>query len=360
MRRWLCVILAPLAGCGRGPPARAPCDALAARVDEEVTRALREGPIPGASVVVEVGGAPVVARGYGLADVEHGVAATPDTVYGLASVSKMLTAAIVLQLVDEGRLRLDQPIAELVPEVAPGERRPTVAHLLAHTSGLREPASPERPPSRPLSRDDQIARAKDAVFDADPGERYLYANFGYVLLALAVERVEQKPFASVLRERIADRFGLATVQPLDFARVIPNRARMYAARRGALENAEPLSPSPLPAAGGLGASAIDLARFQRALDEGRVVSAAMLARMRARAPLAGGGASDYGFGTALFARSGHEGHGHLGSNGYRAGLLRFPDAKLTVVVLANGDAEAGRDLAIRVAELALTDPTCGR
>jgi CubicO group peptidase (beta-lactamase class C family) len=364
VRRASCAALLLLTGCVRAAAPETPslspaCDKTQREVDALASAAVRDGPLAGATVVLEVRGRPIVERGYGFADLEQRAPADLDTVYGIASVSKMFTASIVMQLVDEKKVALDEPIDHFLPEIAGLEEPPTIAQLLSHTGGLREPPSPERPPSRPLTREDQIARLADARPEAPPGSAYRYSNFGYVMLGLVIERVERRAFADVLRERIAQRIDAPSVQPLDFARLIPRRARMYTALGGELRNAEPLSPSPLPSAGGLGASARDLLVFEHALEAGKIVSLESLARMRTPATLPDGSRTDYGLGTALVTAGGRRGFGHFGSNGYRAALLRFPAEDVTVVVLSNSDSERAKDLALRIAETALRDPSCG-
>ena len=165
--------------------------------------------VPGASVVVIADGRVVVHRAYGMADLEHRVAATPETDYRLASVSKQFTAMAVMLLARDGKLRYDQSVRDFLPELPAATQPATVRHLLNHTSGLwdYEDLIPE---SRTAQLDDRdvlgLLATKDSVY-FPTGTQYRYSNSGYVVLGLIVARLSGMSFPEFLRTRI--------FQPLD-------------------------------------------------------------------------------------------------------------------------------------------------
>ena len=170
-----------------------------------------DGRVPGAAVLVLHDGQPVFRRGYGLAVVEDGTAVTAASNFRLASVSKQFTAAAVLLLVEDGRLGLNQPARQWLPELPPAAAAITIRQLLSHTSGLldyedlMDPADTRQVHDADvltlLSREDRLNFA--------PGTQYRYSNSGYALLALIVGRASGQDFATFLQQRIFRPLGMA-------------------------------------------------------------------------------------------------------------------------------------------------------
>ena len=236
------LLLAACTGCGT---VAAGDGALRAEIDALAVKALAAGPIAGMSVAILRGDVLVVNQGYGAADRERGVPATAGTVYDIASVSKLLTAAAVLQLVDAGRLRLDDDIASLLaafPNADHG-RRITVQQLLSHTSGLAdyEQADTERvlTEGKALTTAFVLEFLRDRPLEFEPGSRWSYSNTGFYLLALVVEQVSSRSFANYVREEVALPLGLADTFSCDDDRLPGRRSRGYQPGDGGLV------PSPL-------------------------------------------------------------------------------------------------------------------
>src|ERR1043165_1751914 len=299
----------------------------------------------GVSVAVARDGRVILARGYGMANVEHSVAVTPDTVFHIASISKNILAAVVLQLVDEGKLRLDDDVTKYVPEAATGTHHVTVQQLLHHTSGiysftsLPDAANNER---LELTHEQVLGLIKDKPFEFEPGTRWRYDNSAFYLAGMVVEQVTKQEYGAYLREHIFKPLGMSSAS-LCYARmVVPHLASGYEVDRGALVNATFMTWK-LPFAGGaVCATATDLAKWQAALDSGRVLTPSSLALMRTPTTLADGTKIDYGLGTRLGSLDGHRVLGHYGGEGrggFRPLLESFPDDHLTIVILMNmGDA----------------------
>jgi CubicO group peptidase (beta-lactamase class C family) len=337
--------------CGGTAVAQLPTtEALGNRVDA-VAKQMLSRHTAGVSVAVARDGRVILARGYGMANVEHAVAVTPDTVFHIASISKYILAAVVLQLVDEGKLRLDDDVTKYVPEAPTGGHHVTVRQLLNHTSGiysftsLPDAANNER---LELTHEQVLGLIKDRPFDFEPGTRWRYDNSAFYLAGMVVERVTKQEYGAYVREHVFKPLGMSSAS-LCYARmVVPHLASGYEVDGGALVNAAFMTWK-LPFAGGaVCATANDLAKWQAALDSGRVLTPSSLALMRTLTTLADGTKIDYGLGTRLGSLNGHRVLGHTGGGGgFRPLLESFPDDHLTIVILMNmGDAASPSPVAV--------------
>ena len=294
---------------------------------------------PGASVVVARGDSILLARGYGLADVEHGVAITPATSFRLASVTKQFTAAAVLSLVEDGRLALDDRLGDVLDDVPTYARDVSVRQLLAHTSGVPdyEPfvGSADGPQVKDRDVLALLRRATKLYFE--PGTSWRYSNSGYALLALIVERRSGETFARYLRHRIFDRAGLATaVAHEDGVDTVANRAFGYSRRGGTWARTDQSRTSAVLGDGGIYASAAELAQWSAALGRNAVLSASTFTVATTPVLLASGTPTHYGFGWFLDEFQDHRRQRHEGDSiGFRTAIQRYPDDRLTVVVLVN-------------------------
>src|SRR5436190_15193824 len=354
MRRVLVAMIFCL--CGGTAFAQLPAsDELGKRVDA-VAKQMLSRITAGVSVAVARDGRVILARGYGMANVEHSVAVTPETVFHIASISKNVLAAVVLQLVDEGKLQLDDDVTKYVPEAPTHGHHVTVRQLLNHTSGiysftsLPDAANNER---LELTHEQVLGLIKDKPFDFEPGTRWRYDNSAFYLAGMVVERVTKQEYGAYVREHVFKPLGMSSAS-LCYARMmVPHLASGHEVDGGALINAAFMTWK-LPFAGGaVCATATDLVKWQAALDSGRVLTPSSLALMRTPTMLADGTTIDYGLGTRLGSLDGHRVLGHTGSGGgFRNVFESFPDDHLTIVILMNlGDAASPPPVAI-AAEIA--------
>jgi D-alanyl-D-alanine carboxypeptidase len=349
MRRMLAATIICL--CGGTALAQLPAsEELGNRVDA-VAKQMLSRHTAGVSVAVARDGRVILARGYGMANVEHSVAVTPETVFHIASISKNILAAVVLQMVDEGKLRLDDDVTKYVPEAPTQGRHVTVRQLLNHTSGiysftsLPNAADNER---LELTHEQVLGLIKDRPFDFEPGTRWRYDNSPFYLAGMVVERVTKQEYGAYVREHVFKPLGMSSAS-LCYARMmVPHLASGYEVDGGALVNAAFVSWKLPFAAGAVCATATDLAKWQAALDSGRVLTASSLALMRTPTTLADGTKIDYGLGTRLGSLDGHRVLGHSGGGGgFRVLLESFPDDHLTIVILMNmGDAASPSPVAV--------------
>ncbi|HET9015561.1 MAG TPA: serine hydrolase domain-containing protein [Thermomicrobiaceae bacterium] len=315
---------------------------------------------PGCALGVVQGGELVYARGYGMANLDLGVAITPASVFHVASVSKQFTAITVALLAREGKLALDDDVRRYVPELPDFGRRITLRHLINHTSGLRDQYGLFRLAGW---REGDVQTFGDVIAFAlrhrrlnfEPGAEYAYCNTSYTLLALTVERVTDQRFADVVRERILEPLDMAHSHLHDdVTRIVPNRASAYAPREG---GGFKVANSNVDALGAicLHTSVEDLARWLRNFRE-RSVAGEVLDEAVTPGRLNDGTPLRYAHGLQIGEYRGLKTVSHGGVDaGYRAEMLWFPEADFGVVVLANLASIRPGALARRVADLWLGD-----
>ena len=309
-----------------------------------------QGRVPGASVLVLRDGEPLVRRGYGLADLEAGTPAGPGTNYRLASVTKQFTAAAVLLLAEDGRLTLDDPVKRWLPSLPAAADAVTLRQLLAHTSGLvdYEDHVPEGFEGQLHDIDVlRILEGQDRTYFA-PGSAYRYSNSGYALLALVVGEASGRDFATFLGERVFLPLGMhGTVAHQDGVDSVVRRAYGYSLVDGNWQRTDQSQTSAVLGDGGIYSSIDDLARWDAALYDDRLLSAASRALMFAPATATDEtDVAHYGFGWRLNGdTTWHSGE----SIGFRNVIVRWPGQRLTVVVLRRRNAPAPYALAREIA-----------
>jgi CubicO group peptidase (beta-lactamase class C family) len=277
---------------GTTPPT---AEALAARIDSVVTADVLPRGFPSVSIAVTRGGRPLLERAWGVANVATGQKAAPTTTYNIGSMAKQFTAALVLKLVDRGKLSLTDSVGRHLKGLRPEWNAITVEQLLNHTSGLARDFAQARSEADNVPGDALVAMAARDTLVSKPGTVYAYSNTGYMLLGVLLEKVHRKPYGVVLRDEIARPLGLASLGWCG------NMARERAATgyvrssdgkvapRGEVHASQGLGPA------GICSTAADIARWNQALHGGRVLSAASYAAMTTTRGAATG---KYGFGLA--------------------------------------------------------------
>lgn len=319
---------------------------------------------PGAAVVVMRRGRVVYTAGRGLADLEARRPITPRTVFRLGSITKQFTAAVILQLVQEGRISLDDPVSRFYPDYPQPGARATVRQLLNHTSGIRSYTTVREWTvrenfARTHTTDEMIAISRDLPPPSQPGEAFQYNNSGYILLGGIIERVTGMPWHQAVVERIARPLGLGSIAYGESVRAGPRVARGYRAGAGTQQPAWTVHMSVPHAAGGLVGAVGDLARWARALHNGRVVRSDLYREMIRPTPLPGGATRNYGFASRLEDVRGRPTIGHGGGIfGFVTESIYVPSEDLFVAVFANSEDPAARPeiVARRLVALAIGDP----
>jgi len=330
------------------------------RVDEYIQIELKKRQIPGLALVVIRGGEVIKMKGYGFANLEHDVPVTPDTVFELASVTKQFTAAAVMVLVEEGKIRLEDPIAQYLPNSPEHWKDITVRHLLTHTAGLptlengfqalREGGGRTNYTTAQMFE----AATKDAMSFA-PGERWQYSDVGYFLLGMIIEKASGQRYRNFLATRFFEPLGMASTSVLDQWAILKNRAAGYTLRNGQIVNIRRVVQVELPSHYGIFSTVGDLVKWDNALAGRKVLKESTLEQMWTPVKLNSGGSFPYGFGWGMDERRGHRMITHTGITGTE--YTRFPDDKLTVIVLTNLGRHIG---ATEVNSWGLTKGVAGR
>jgi D-alanyl-D-alanine carboxypeptidase len=315
-------------------------DSLGSAIDSIAEEARTRQSIPGLSIVVTRGGEVIHSKGYGTADREAGTPATPETVYQIGSISKQLTAAGILRLVERGALSLDDRAIDRLPELPAAWGEVRLRHLLHQTSGVPEflflPDFGEHSSDvdRPASELRALIVRQPLQFA--PGERWSYSNSNYTLLAAVIERVSGMPYETFLEQEIFKPLALTSFHHCSPRPSAPHHARGYGLRNGSVLAAPPENMNWARGDGGLCANAKDLARWGRALATGRAVSPRSFQSMTTPAPLRDGTVPAYGFGLSLIDPDSRPKIAHHGAmSGYTGMLSFYPEEDLVIAVLAN-------------------------
>jgi CubicO group peptidase (beta-lactamase class C family) len=338
-------------------PAQLP-DSITRRVDS-VFVALDKPTSPGCALGIYNAGEIAYTRGYGSANLEHGIAITPRTVFDLGSTSKQFTAMSVTLLEQDGKLSLDDDVRRWIPELPAYAKPVTIRQLVHHTSGLRDYLTLMW--LRGVNFDgvttagdalSLIVRQREANFE--PGSEYLYSNSGYFLLSEIVRRARGKTLAEFARERIFDPLGMrVTHYHDDHTMIVPIRATGYALRDSAHFQIS-MSGFEQIGDGSVMTTVEELALWDRNFYDGRVGGRALLEAMHVPARLTSGRTLEYASGLVVGQYRGLRTVRHGGSwAGYRAELLRFPEQRTSVAVLCNYSRSGPGRLAQRVADVIL-------
>jgi CubicO group peptidase (beta-lactamase class C family) len=293
--------------------------------------------IPGMSVAVLQGDRVLLARGFGLANVELHVSASDSTVYQSGSMGKQFTAALVEMLVEQGRVRLADTITRWFPEGAGVWNGVTVRHLLTHTGGIPEYTDSTFDARRDRTEDELVRLAAVRPLDFRPGERWSYSNTGYLLLGALIRRVTGRFYGDLLRDSVFQPLRMSDSRVISEADIVPNRAAGYRLENGQLKNQEWVAPSlNTTADGALYFTVRDLIKWAVALNHWQVPSRAALDTAWTPVRLADGATYPYGFAWFLTDQRGHPRIAHTGSwQGFKTVIARYPEYGITVIVLAN-------------------------
>jgi len=265
-------------------------------IDDFVKGWMERHHVPAVSIAVIKDGVLVKGESYGLADVEHGVPARPDTVFKIGSVSKQFIAAGIMLLVQDGRIAVDDKVSRHLEGTPTTWEAITVRHLLTHTSGLVREA-PGFDVYKLQPDIDVIKTGYPIPIRFGPGERYDYSNLGYFVLGEIIQRVSGKPWGDFLGERVFTPLGMTATRVTSLADIIPNRARGYAWKAGKLQNEDDW-PGVRPS-GAFLSTALDLAKWEAALLGDQVLKGSTKTTMWTRVTLNDGRTFPYGFGWQL-------------------------------------------------------------
>jgi CubicO group peptidase (beta-lactamase class C family) len=320
--------------------------AQVAAVDKFMAAEIVREKVPGVAVGIYSRGKILLAKGYGLSNVELAVPVKPETIFQSGSVGKQFTAAGIMMLVEEGKVGLDDSITKYFPNAPKWWEPIKVKNLLSHTSGLSEYETAERSgPKGPFymrldyTEDEMVDKLKALPMEFAPGEKWDYRNTNYVLLGVIIHRVTGKFYADYLHERVFAPLGMDATRLISEADIVPNRSAGYELDGDTLKNQSWVSPTfNSTADGALYFNVLDLAKWDGALYGTKLLKQSSLDAwwtifvLNDRKP----NSANYGFAWAIDSLNGHKMIEHGGAwQGFKTHIARYVDDSMTVVVLAN-------------------------
>ena len=308
---------------------------FADEIDQQVQREMQRQRIPGVGIAIVHKGKIIREQGYGLANVEHQVKVTPQTIFQSGSVGKQFTAALIVLLARDGKLNLQDPIEKHIDKLPAEWKGITIHHLLTHTSGLDDPY-------RILDLKKEYSDAALVELEATvpmlfkPGEKWQYSNMGYHLLGFIANKAGGQFYGDQLRQRIFEPLGMKS-RIINEREIIPHRAAGYDLVKREWKNQEWVSPSlNRTADGSLYLTARDLALWDLALYREVPLSQSEKSLSWTPVKLNDGTTFNYGYGWFLSEANGHKSIEHGGAwQGFTTQISRYVDDQLTVIVLTN-------------------------
>lgn len=318
------------------------CHGIAAQADERTDRlnqyidACAEHLHFNGSVLVKHEGQTLVSRGVGLANFEHQIPNTPQTVFRIGSITKQFAAMLILQQVQAGKLKLDDPINQYLNDPPDAWAPITIHHLLSHTGGVFNFTDGLDYLSKQfnLGRPDKqvLAMFRDKPLRFTPGEKHEYSNSGYVLLGLILEKVTGQGFEALLKKQIFDPLQMTASGYDRAALIVPRRAQGYTRHGDKVANALYVDMQGTYAAGAILSTVEDLGRWDDALATHSLLSAELTEKMFA--PVL----DNYGYGILRDDVPGRLQMWHNGGiNGFHSMFVHCPQSRSCAVVLSNFD-----------------------
>jgi len=314
-----------------------PC-AFCDPIDDFILSQMQKQKIPGLALSVLQNGEVVRAKCYGFANLEHQVPVIPETVFQSGSVGKQFTATGIMMLVEQGKMHLDDPVSVYIKDAPASWKDITIRNLLTHTSGIPDYTDQKDFDYRRDYTEDQLLKIIESYpLEFRPGESWNYSNSGYMLLGILIHKVYGKFYGELLKERIFQPLGMTSTRVMNEADIIPHRAAGYELVEKEVKNQQWVSPLlNTTADGALYLSIADMAKWDAALYGEKLIKKTTLNQMWTPVKLKNGVDYPYGFGWEFDYQRGHKVIEHSGHwQGFSAGISRYVDDHLTVILLSN-------------------------
>lgn len=289
---------------------------------------------PGVSAIVVKGGKAVFRKSYGMADVEGKIPLDPTMPHLIGSLTKPFTAAAIMLLSEEGKLSVADDVRVYLPDYPTHGKGITVEHLLTHTSGIRDyfdlPGF-RKDLDRDMPLSELIDTFKSEPLEFEPGSAFAYSNSGYILLGAIIERVSGQPYCAFMRQRIFEPLGMADTQCAG-----SRLSGVVGYSRSTI--AKPVSMTKTYAAGALQSTVDDLAKWNAAIDSGRLLEQETWGKVFTPFMLLDGEKTETGYGWGIGNLQDHPAVGHEGKiHGFSSMMIRLPENDVFVAVLSNDD-----------------------
>jgi CubicO group peptidase (beta-lactamase class C family) len=309
------------------------------KVDRAVKELMRTNPIPGVALEVIRDGKCIKRTGYGYGNLEWKTKVTPETVFEIGSCTKQFTAAGVMLLVQDGKVKLDDPVSVYLKDTPPSWKNITVRNLLTHTSGIPNYTVLDGfELRRHLTQAGFIKQIGSYPLDFQPGDGWKYCNSAFNLAAYIIENVSGSNYWDYMHDRIFGPLGMTSTTNRVPINVIPLRASGYETDKTGKYINRDYDLTDLSGAGAIISTVDDLAKWNASLDNKKLLTEASEEEIWTPVKLNNGKTHAYGFGWFLSPLEGHENIGHSGStSGFSASIQRFPKDGLAVIVLTNSN-----------------------
>lgn len=295
---------------------------------------------PGIALLVARKGQVIYQKAYGSANLELDVPLQPDMVFHIGSITKQFTAIGILQLIEQGKISLQDSLHQFIPDFPRKDHTITIEHLLTHTSGLKEYMVIDHPDPyikrHDLSLQIIIDHFKNAPLDFEPGTRYAYSNSGYAILGRIIEKVTGKPYHEYMKENVLDRAGLKHTSFANEQTIVPKRVAGYTRDAGFYENTYYETTSVGIAVGDLLSTLPDLLEWNKALYQSKLIKKPLLEKAFTPYRLKDGSTTNYGYGWQLDSLYGRRCIYHAGQvSGFISFEFYFPDDDVFLALSSN-------------------------
>jgi CubicO group peptidase (beta-lactamase class C family) len=332
---------------------------LSAEFDKILTQHFKAGE-PGATALVARNGQVIYKKAFGMSNIELEVPMQPDNIFRIGSITKQFTAVAILQLMEQGKLSLQDEITKFIPDYPTQGNKITIEHLLTHTSGIesytRMKDYKDRMPID-MKPEEMIDHFKNEPMRFTPGTRWEYSNSGYFLLGYIIEKVTGKTYPEYLEENIFKPVGMSSSLYGSNSRIIKNRVGTYRAGENGFENALPLSMTQPYAAGSIQSTVEDLFKWHQSLHAYKLLKKENLDKAFTSYVLPDGKPTGYGYGweLAYIQDSPTIEHGG-GINGNLTMAIYLPKEDVFVAVFSGCECNPPGDIAAKLAAAAIEKP----
>ena len=314
----------------------------------------------GCAALIAEKGKIIYHKAFGMADLELNVPMKTDIVFRIGSISKQFTAISILQLMEKGKLGLQDPITSYVADYPSSGQKVTIEHLLTHTSGIVNVTGMKNfgdIKRKDLSTTEVIDFFKNEPLEFEPGSKWSYSNSGYILLGHIIEKVSGMSYAQYLDENIFKPCGMSNSFLGDDVKIIKNRASGYAKAGEQTVNANFISMAIPHGAGGIVSTVGDLYKWNRALLEYKMVSRSTLEKAFKRHKLNDGNETDYGYGWFFLNIQGHPTVEHGGGiDGFLTSSIYLPSRDVFVAVFSNSTGQSPEFVSAKLAAATIGQP----
>jgi len=312
----------------------------------------------GVTALVAREGQVIYKKTFGMANLELNIPMKVDHVFRIGSITKQFTAVAILQLMEQGKLDLQDDITKFIPDFHTQGNKITIEHLLTHTSGIQNTTDMPAYMGRvDLTPAEMIGHFKNLPLKFAPGTNWSYSNLGYFLLGYIIEKITGKTYATYLEENFFKPLGMTNSLYANDIKIVRNRADGYSQGDNGVENAQPLSMTHPYAAGSIQSTVEDLFKWHQAVHSFKLIKKENLDKAITRYKLSDGKETSYGYGwrSGYVYESPSIWHGGL-INGFITMAIYLPKENIFVAVFSNCDCNSPEVVASRLAALAAGKP----